>query len=155
MSGSGSFFSGTPFQRFPTSGSTYLGFITSSLTFTFNAPVAAFGFYATDVGDEGGQLTLTTAGDLSTSFTAGHSLNGADGNLVFYGIIADTPGETFTSITLSAPGGINGEVFGIDDVIAADFGQIAPVPIPAGGALLLTGLLAVGVMRRRAGTSLS
>ena len=57
--------------RWPTSGNKYWTTNSSSSGFSisFSSPVSAFGFYATDVGDFNGQLSLALEGDVPTPAT--------------------------------------------------------------------------------------
>ncbi len=61
-------------------------------------------------------------------------------SLAFIGVESDTP---FTRIDFV---GITENAFGIDNIT---YGFAAPVPLPAGGLLLLTGLAGVAAMRRK------
>lgn len=55
--------SGTYHGRYPISGSKYLE-TNHSFTLSFLQPVIAFGFYATDIGDFGGSLSVTINGKI-------------------------------------------------------------------------------------------
>jgi len=125
---------GNLFGRFATSGSQYLDTSTSNFTVTFSQPVAAFGFYATDVGDIGGQLTVTTVNGGSHVYTVANTLNGNDGSLLFWGII-DTA-NPFLSVSFgnSAAGD---DFFGFDDLTIGDLQQVNPNPTPLPAALPL------------------
>ena len=55
----GTVHSGNDFNgRYPFSGSQFL-YAQDNFTVAFATPISAFGFYGTDIGDNGGQLTLT------------------------------------------------------------------------------------------------
>jgi len=78
------------FGRFPTSRSNYLETDAAAITLTFAVPVTSFGFYGTDIGDFGGQLTLVFSGAQKVTETVPHSLGtGArspqDGSVLFFG----------------------------------------------------------------------
>jgi hypothetical protein len=131
--------------RYPISGDKYW---TSGETFTitFSNPVAAFGFYGIDIGDFGGQVTLTLAGGGAQTITVPNTVNGAGGAVLYFGIIETL---TFTAITFgnSAAGT---DVFGFDDF---SIGSLEQVKIPAPAALGLFGIALAGLgmaMRRRA-----
>jgi hypothetical protein len=117
---------------------------------TFSAPVAAFGFYGVDIGDYGGQLTLTLAleGGGTTTITVPNTINGAGGGVLYYGYI-DTD-NLFTGVTFgdTAPGV---DYFGFDDMTIGSVEQVGPiVPIPGAVWLLGSGLLGlVGFRKRR------
>lgn len=135
--------------RFATSGTNYLDISTNAFSVTFSTPVAAFGFYGTDIGDFNGQLTLTlTSASGTTTLTVPNTLNGNDGSLLFYGII-DTA-NPFTSITFgnTAPGA---DLFGFDDITVGDVRQVTGgVPEPTTWAMMIIGFGAIGgTMRRR------
>ena len=113
-------------------------------TLTFGAPVVAFGFFATDVGDHGGSLSIAIDGgtpiEINHSEIAGGS---TDHNLIFWGIIdTDNP---FTTIAFSNAIADN---IGLDDLTVGD---VLQTPLPAALPLLLTALSALGLLgwRRR------
>jgi len=120
-----------------------------SFSINFSRSISAFGFYATDVGDFGGVLSLdlTRSADnvietlLVRPQNSGSNI--ASGSLLFFGF-ADQNSEysrvTFRSTgTLSTP-----DYFGFDDFVVADRGQIRvptpPTGIPEPGSLALVGL---------------
>ena len=100
--------------RFAISGSQYIQ-TTSGFTITFSQPQTAFGFYATDVGDFNGQLSITYSNGSSQTVAVPHSKGSAnDGAAFFFGML--DPGNPFTSVVF-----INSDtndVFGFDDLIA-------------------------------------
>ncbi len=119
-------------------------FLETSQNFTinFSAPVAAFGFYATDVGDFGGTLTLTLAGGTTKTVTV-PSVPGTPpgGSVEFFGLI-DTD-DPFTQITFgdTQPGV---DFFGFDDMTIGSIEQVNPNGnAPDGGStlMMLTGAL--------------
>jgi len=141
--------------RWATSGSNYVETDAGGdFNITFNNPggVAAFGFYGTDLGDFGNQLTLRlTRTDNSTyDVVVPHSLgsNGStDGRAIFFGLIA-TAGDTFTRVEfLNNPGGV--DVFGFDDMMVGSLQQV--VPLPTAAWMGLAGLAGAGLVRRRRG----
>ena len=116
--------------RFATSGTNYFDVSTNSFSVAFSTAVAAFGFYATDIGDFNGQLTITLihATGPNTTLTVNNTLNGNDGSLLFWGVI-DTA-NPFTSIQFgnTAPGT---DFFGFDDIRVGDVRQVTGgVPEP-------------------------
>lgn len=125
------------------------------LTIDFSAPVAAFGFYGTDMGDFGGEVVMELTpegGGTPVTITLNTGINGPSGALLFAGFI--DPLVSYTSVTF-ANTVLNDPLdnFGFDDLIVADRGQIIPsaeAPLP--GTLPLIGLSMVGLLgmhRRR------
>jgi hypothetical protein len=133
LSGSGSVQSVTPgttngFGRYAISGSNFVE-TTSDLLLSFSAPQAAFGFYGVDIGDFNGQVTLTLAGGGTQSFNVGNVIGGRGGGVLYFGLIATTAAETFTSIQFgnTNPGT---DFFAFDDFTIGTLEQVQPVPEP-------------------------
>jgi hypothetical protein len=128
------------------------GGATGDFTITFNRAIAAFGFYGIDIGDFGGQLQLELLNG-STSIELLTVPNGVgDGSVLFFGLLAQSPGELFTSIRFLTTTG-QGDFFAFDNFTIAELGQVqppVPVPAPAPLPLVLGGLLALGFTTRRA-----
>jgi hypothetical protein len=135
--------------RFATSGTNY---VESSPGFNvdFGAQnIAAFGFYGTDIGDFGGQLSLLLdlAGGGTSSLTVPHTIGSGgstDGRLLFFGII-DTASQ-FTKVTFNNTD--TTDFFGFDDLTVGDIAQVE-IPEPLSAALFGFGVLALGIARRR------
>jgi hypothetical protein len=161
LSGGGATINSNPSSgRFATSGSSYVQ--TSGggdFTINFSTAIAAFGFYGTDMGDFGNELILRLEreGGGSVDVNVGNNDNSPNGALVFFGLIDSV--DAYTGITfLNQPTGT--DVFGFDDLIIGDIGQVvtpptpgpgptpgpAPIPLPAGLPLLAgaLGMLALG-----------
>ncbi|MEO1688130.1 MAG: VPLPA-CTERM sorting domain-containing protein [Pseudomonadota bacterium] len=141
--------------RFATSGSRFVELDDGEMLIEFSDPIAAFGFFGTDVGDIGEQLavTLFEAGTLAeTEFLPPHDTNANNGSLLFWGFV-DTE-TSYSSIRLGSASG-SGDVFGFDDLTIGDVGQIVnpprpsgEVPLPAAGWMLIAGLGALAGLRR-------
>jgi hypothetical protein len=131
--------------RYPTSGNIYWE---SGQTFAiqFSAPVAAFGFYGIDIGDFGGQLTVTRNSGAITTFTVPNTVNGSGGGVLFWGIIDQADPFTQVAFGNTAAGT---DFFGFDDMTVGDVEQVNIVPEPGTYAMLGAGLLALGLLRRR------
>jgi hypothetical protein len=93
------------------------------VTFTFSTPVAAFGCYLTDIGDFGGDLTVTL--NKTGGGTVVHSVpstSGTTGWLAFWGFVDDSS-QTYDSIEMVSND--VSEAIAIDDVVMATFAQLA------------------------------
>jgi hypothetical protein len=133
--------------RFATSGTQYLetdgG---ASFNVALSDPISAFGFYGTDIGDFGGQITLAATNGTTTNLTVPNTINAPDGSLLFYGFIDTT--NTYKNILFGNTSG--SDFFGFDDMVIGDPGQIRP-PVPEPVTLLLMGmgLAGLGFARKR------
>jgi hypothetical protein len=117
-----------------------------TLTFSFLAPITAFGIYIGGAGDVGIQ-TLTASLSNGDAFTVLDNYTNAsgdfDGNTNFFGVSGASP---FTSISFTGADIDDGVFF--DDM---SFQPANAVPIPATPLLVLAGLAALAFVRRRRG----
>lgn len=123
------------------------GVLDHSFDLTFSSPQVAMGFFATDVGDLGEQLTLTFSHSEggTTEVDVPHALVHNE-SVLYFGII-DTA-NPFDSVNFRNTGNTRGG-YGLDDVTIA--GAIVPEPSTVVlAAFALLGLIAYGWRRRRA-----
>lgn len=122
---------------------------------SFSDPVSAFGFYGTDIGDFGSQLSLRftlVGGGFSTwtlPYTATNGTDtGRDGSLLYAGFVG---ANAFTRVEFL--GTSSDDIFGFDDMTIANVSQVLPpttTPEPGTVALVAGGLVVLaGVVRRR------
>lgn len=139
------------FGRYPTSGTQYWDNSGLSMTLSFSAPVAAFGFYGIDIGDFNGQVTLTTVSGTPLMLNIGNPINVTGGGVLYFGFYVTDPGEQFTSISFgNTSGGV--DVFGFDDFSIGRLEQVVPSAVPEPGTWLLLGsglVLGAARLRRR------
>lgn len=117
-----------------------------SFVIDFSAPVAAFGFYGVDIGDFGGQLQLQLNDTANTLLTVNNTIGSSGstgGSVLFYGIIISDLTEQFSQVTFNMSTG-QGDFFAFDDMTVGSREQ-AIVPVPAAGALLLSGMALAGI----------
>jgi hypothetical protein len=100
--------------------------ITAPITISFSPAVAAFGFFATDIGDFAGvvglRLTKSDTTTITYPLTFVTSLNG---NLYFWGIV-DTTGTTYTKLEFIDSSGTTEDFFGLDDLVYVPASYIIP-----------------------------
>jgi hypothetical protein len=148
--------------RYPVTGRNYLLMVghpqlATFVDVAFAAPVRAFGFSATDVGDyaESLSLAVTTLRGGTTVLEIPHTRDSLDANaaVFFFGIVSDDP---IASVRIAnAPISAGTPIVAFDDMIAApavdpDLGGFKlPVPEASMGLLMATGLGVVALRYRR------
>ncbi len=93
-------------------------------------PIAAFGFYATDVNDASGSLLacrLTSEGGVVTTINI-KTTAGANGNLLFWGFVDGATRYTRIELLTNGATGNTTDVFGFDDFVVALASQVQPAP---------------------------
>lgn len=139
--------------RFAISSPNYYEADTSTFSIHFSGPIAAFGFYGTDIGDFGGvlSLTLTDTGGRTSSLVvpASQGSNGAqpqNGSVLYFGFYDLS--DTYTSIAFNNSN--TTDVFGFDNFTVGLAAQVAPgVPEPSTWAMMILGFAGVGFMAYR------
>ncbi len=115
--------------------------VQDTYSIAFSEAQAAFGFYATDMGDAGNNdfgLKITFEDDTTETLNIPHGdTNAAE---LYFGYL--NTDKLFTSVEFLADGPIERDGFGLDDVTIVTADRVLPVSTPEPAALL--GLLAVG-----------
>ncbi len=142
--------------RFAVSGNNYYEVGNGTLTIKFTNPMAALGFYATDVeNQEGIKLQFDNDPTKTLIIPRTPAAGNTDKSLLYYGFVAANPSEIFTTVTfgiapVSDPDKAN-EKFGLDDLTFAtsaqvkNFGAATAVPEP----LTIVGTLLGGTVALR------
>ena len=147
--------------RYPISGDKYWE-ATQTFYIEFSQPIAAFGFYATDIGDFSGQVVVELVNGGNRTYTIPNTINGSGGSVLFYGIIEDDPGLQFTRVNFGNTAA-GTDYFGFDDFTIGTLEQVGPPPVggtayptnklllvlPWIGLAAITGATIVLVLRRR------
>ncbi|WP_282606845.1 hypothetical protein [Pelagibius sp. Alg239-R121] len=136
------------YGRYPISGDQYLDVDGANFQIDFDNGIAAFGFYGIDIGDFGGELSLTLANGVTESLDIGNTVGSGgstDGSVLFFGLITDSP---FTQLTFA--NSTTSDIFAFDNMTIGDLSQIVPptasVPEPASLASFGFGLLSLALL---------
>lgn len=145
LTGTGEILSGDYFGRFATSGTKYWN-TNESFVIEFSQAISAFGFYGTDIGDIGGQITMEfQSGATTTLRNVGNTTGAPDGSLLYWGIIDEA--NPFTRITFGNTN--NSDVFGFDDMTIGLRSQVVGNTIPEPSILAIFGLALMGLRLRK------
>ena len=128
------------FGRYPTSGDNYWE-VDQTFYIEFTQPIAAFGFYGTDIGDFNGQIVVELVNGGNRTYTIPNTVNGPGGSVLFYGIIEDDPALQFTRVNFGNTAA-GTDVFAFDDFTIGTLEQVGP-PSVGGTAYLSNKLLLV------------
>lgn len=138
--------------RFAISGTQFLA-TQDDFTVNFTSPQAAFGFYATDIGDVRGTLTIQFLNGSSSIVgfpvppMGGISGPRANGSVLFFGLVGDTTADLFSSVRFNLSTTEN-DVFGFDDLTVGNLGQVITTPEPTSMIpAALAGLFGIGYFR--------
>jgi len=111
----------------------------SSFVLEFDRAVSNFGFFATDVGDRGGLLTLEltlAGGGTELIEPGGFSPDGAplppdraSGSVLFFGVRATNTNDYFTAVRFISAGGTEPDGFGFD-MFTTTAAPPGPAPLP-------------------------
>jgi hypothetical protein len=116
--------SGLASGRYPTSGDNFWE-ATQTFYIEFTEPIAAFGFYATDIGDYSGQVVVELVNGGNRTYTIPNSISNPGGSVLFYGVIEDDPGLQFTRVNFGNTAA-GTDYFGFDDFTIGTLEQIMP-----------------------------
>ena len=126
-----------------------------SFNIALSSPIAAFGFYGTDIGDFGGQVSLTATNGAVTNLVVPHTVGAPNAALLFFGFIDDA--IEYDNILFSNSSGA--DFFGFDDMVIGDLEQVRPPPvIPEPSSVIVWSLIGLtfigaGWWRRRKRTA--
>lgn len=121
--------------RYPISGKQYWE-AWEEFSIDFSKPIAAFGFYGTDIGDINGNLTLTLLNSLtgfSQNITVNHTSGwpaNMGGSVLYFGLIADAS-QVFNKVTFSNNSG-GTDAFGFDNMTIGGIDQVASSELAGG-----------------------
>ncbi len=121
----------------------------------FDEAVAAFGFYATDIGDIGAKVNLELSlqnGETQIIDLTHNQTSGQSGSVLYKGIIAENEDELFTSVRFVTTNG-RSDGFGFDNLTVGGFQQVKqelPESVPEPASLLgLAAIAGAAVLKRK------
>lgn len=87
----------------------------------FDTPIAAFGFYGTDIGDFNApmQIKLTDSHDNEETLELATTIPSPNGALLFWGFIDDSKTYTKLTMLIAQADGVT-DVYGFDDMVVGD-----------------------------------
>lgn len=117
----------------------------TSIAFTFAAPISAFGTYVTGLGTAAGAITVGFNDGTNQSYAlTGSSTTGT----LFFGV-TDTAAFSSITFTETIPSGASSrDNFGLDDIVY-HVAATSAAPEPASWAMMIAGFGAVGTTMRR------
>ncbi|MDY6937348.1 MAG: PEP-CTERM sorting domain-containing protein [Cyanobacteriota bacterium] len=119
---------------------TYAEKLQDTYEIAFNQAQAAFGFWATDMGDFRADFSLNFTYEDGTSELVDipHTVGIGNGSELYFGYLS--PDKLFTDVEFLTDGPIRKDGFGLDNVTIATRDQVKSVPEPAS----VLGLLVIG-----------
>ena len=135
--------------RFAISSPNYYNTDTSTFAINFTAPVAAFGFYGTDIGDFGGVLSLTLTdihGNVSSLVVPASEGSGGsqpqNGSALYFGFFDLS--DQYTSIAFNNSN--TDDQFGFDNFSVGSLQQVTPTgtPEPSTWVMMMLGFAGLG-----------
>ncbi|NET00158.1 MAG: PEP-CTERM sorting domain-containing protein [Sphaerospermopsis sp. SIO1G1] len=119
----------------------------------FDNPIAALGFYLSDLETTQLGLKLTLANGNTQTLTVPNSTfpTAGSGSVLYYGLIAENVNELITDVSFVFPNGISGDGVGLDNLTIGSFNQVTvstPEPFSVLG-LFGFSLLGVTSMKRK------
>jgi len=122
----------------------------------FDQAVAAFGFYATDIGDVGAKVNIEVGlanGETRIIDLTHNQTRGQSGSVLYQGILAESEDELFTSIRFLTTNGAR-DGFGFDNMTVGAFDQIRSESVPEPASLLgLAAIAGAAALKRKRGQS--
>lgn len=118
----------------------------------FDEAVAAFGFFATDIGDVGAKVMIELGlanGETQLVDLAHNQTRGQSGSVLYQGIIAENEDELFTSVRFITENG-KGDGFGFDNMTVGSWKQVESATTPEPGALMgLAAIAGIAAAKRK------
>jgi hypothetical protein len=123
----------------------------NNFSISFNNPLAAFGYFGTDLGDSSNTLTMQffNGASLVNSTSVPVNTGSANSSEFFFGFISDNPTQYFDRVAFVSSISTTGDAIGIDQIKVGTPAQVTAVPEPSSllGTLLFGG--SVMLVKRR------